>query len=144
MFSEILVPTDGSSGSAKALERAISLASKYDATLHALYVVDVRVSYDTGGAGVVEPMRQAGEDAVTAAVDQAREAGVESVTGEVVEGVPTRSILDYADENGVDLIVMGTHGRTGIEHFVLGSVTEKVVRLSEVPVLTVPIRETEE
>lgn len=141
MFTNILVPTDGSSGSAEALERGISLAAKYDATLHALYVVDVRVGYDTGGAGVIEPMQEAGEDAVSAAVEQANDAGVEDVTGEVVEGVPTRSILDYADENGVDLIVMGTHGRTGFEHFVLGSVTEKVVRLSDVPVLTVPIRD---
>jgi len=52
-------------------------------------------------------------------------------------GEPYESVLDYADEHDIDIIVMGTHGRTGLDHHLLGSVTEKVVRTSDVPVLTV-------
>jgi nucleotide-binding universal stress UspA family protein len=59
-------------------------------------------------------------------------------TRPVVEwGEPYESVLDYADEHDIDIIVMGTHGRTGLDHHLLGSVTEKVVRTSDVPVLTV-------
>jgi nucleotide-binding universal stress UspA family protein len=60
---------------------------------------------------------------------------VDTVTA-IERGPPHRAILDYADENAIDLIVMGTHGRTGIERYLLGSVAEKVVRTSDVPVLT--------
>lgn len=59
------------------------------------------------------------------------------VETDVRRGNPHREILDYADEHAVDLVVMGTHGRTGLDRYLLGSVTEKVVRLSNVPVLTV-------
>jgi len=60
----------------------------------------------------------------------------------VLRGTPYESILDYADDNAVDLIVMGTHGRTGVDRYLLGSVTEKVVRTADVPVLTVRMEES--
>jgi nucleotide-binding universal stress UspA family protein len=70
-------------------------------------------------------------------IEQAESAGVETIEGVVSSGTPHRAILDYVDEEDVDLVVMGTHGRTGLDRYLLGSVTEKVVRLSDAPVITV-------
>ena len=85
----------------------------------------------------VEAQGQAIVDEVANALD-----GVETRTA-VLGGTPHEVILDYADDHDVDLVVMGTHGRTGIDRYLLGSVTEKVVRLADTPVLTVRQRETE-
>ncbi|WP_459194326.1 universal stress protein [Halosimplex sp. J119] len=137
MYDDILVPTDGSAGARRALEEAIELAAQFDATVHSLYVVDVAAfSSEAGAVDIVESFEQMGENSVDSAVERAREAGVDA-TGTVVTGTPHRSILDYIDDNAVDLVVMGTHGRTGLERYLLGSVTEKVVRTADVPVLTV-------
>ena len=138
MYDEILVPTDGSDAAEAALEQAIELASAYGARIHGLYVVDV-TSYSTleaGGDIVLETLEQEGSDAVERVFDAAERAGVD-VTTSVVSGTPHRDILEYADDHDVDLIVMGTHGRTGLDRYLLGSVTEKVVRGAGVPVLTV-------
>jgi nucleotide-binding universal stress UspA family protein len=138
MYDKILVPTDGSEATDRAVENAVDIASRYDATLHVLYVVDASVyaSIETGADVVVGALEKEGETAVRDVVDRAEAAGVD-VVSDVVTGSIHREILDYADEHGVDLIVMGTHGRTGLDRYLLGSVTEKVVRRSEVPVLTV-------
>lgn len=141
MYDDILLPTDGSEQSFKAAAHALDLASTYDATLHALYVIDTRTSLlAVSKADVRETLREVGEQASTDAFSRleplAQEAGVEFVTG-VVEGSPEERIVDYATEHSVDLIVMGTHGRTGLGRRLLGSVTEQVVRSAPVPVLTV-------
>jgi len=68
---------------------------------------------------------------------RAKAAGVESIRGSVAGGSPYRQILASAEEHDIDLIVMGTHGRRGIDRYLLGSVAEKVVRTAEPPVLTV-------
>jgi nucleotide-binding universal stress UspA family protein len=70
-------------------------------------------------------------------IQQAEAAGVNTIEGVVAQGAPHQAILDYVDEHDIDLVVMGTHGRTGLDRYLLGSVTEKVVRLSDAPVLTV-------
>ncbi|MFC6825545.1 universal stress protein [Halopelagius fulvigenes] len=138
MYERILVPTDGSEAADGAIRNAIDIASQYDATIHALYVVDASVytSIETGADLVVESLEEEGQKAIAEVTDRARAAGVESESA-VVSGSTHQSILDYADDHGIDLIVMGTHGRTGIDRYLLGSVTEKVVRRSDVPVLTV-------
>jgi nucleotide-binding universal stress UspA family protein len=139
MYERILVPTDGSAGASAALEEAIGLAEQFGATVHSLYVVDITAIQPGTGAGsvdVVESFERMGEETTERAVERAREAGVDA-TGSVVSGKPHRAIIDYAEENDVDLVVMGTHGRTGIERYLLGSVTEKTVRAADVPVLTV-------
>ena len=138
MYDEILVPTDGSEASRRAIEHAVDLASKYGARIHALYVVDTSVyaTLETGAEVVVEALEEEGESAVRAVEDAAREAGVEVVT-EVADGSVHDAIAAYVDDNDVDLVVMGTHGRTGLDRYLLGSVTERVVRTSDVPVLTV-------
>ncbi|WP_135365436.1 universal stress protein [Halosimplex halophilum] len=143
MYEDILVPTDGSAGASAALDEAIDLAGQFGATVHSLYVVDVAsLGTEAGAVDVVESFEQMGENATEAAATRARDAGVEA-TGSVATGTPHRAILDYVDDNGIDLVVMGTHGRTGLERYLLGSVTEKVVRTAEVPVLTVRADEDE-
>jgi nucleotide-binding universal stress UspA family protein len=139
MYDRILVPTDGSEGTEGAVDHAIDLATTYDAALHALYVVDTNVHVDGSAAGTFDAIESAGRRAVDEVLERAEAAGVETVEGAVVEGTPHRAILDYADEHAVDLVVMGTHGRTGLDRYLLGSVAEKVVRLSDAPVLTVRI-----
>ncbi len=139
MYERVLVPTDGSEGSTVAIDHALDLARTYGATLEALYVVDTaNVSTEVTGGAVIEAMERTGRKAVDAVAERAAAAGVDC-DGEIARGTPHRAILDHAEESGADLIVMGTHGRTGLTRYLLGSVTEKIVRLSEVPVLTVRI-----
>jgi nucleotide-binding universal stress UspA family protein len=135
MYGDVLVPTDGSDGADEATERAVDLATTYDAAIHALYVVDTNVGGE--GVGALGALEAAGRKAVDDVIERAEAAGVETVEGTVGRGAPHRAILEYADEHGVDLIVMGTHGRTGLDRYLLGSVAEKIVRLSDAPVLTV-------
>jgi len=146
MYNDILLPTDGGLGVERALEHALELARRYDATLHVLYVVDTR-DYNTLPESkwltVEDDLVEAGEDAVGLVRDRATEAGVE-VTTTVGRGVPHQEILSYAADNGVDLVVMGTHSRTGLNRFLLGSVTEKVVRSADVPVMVVRLAESDD
>ncbi len=142
MYDDILIPTDGSDGALKAFEHALELAEMYDSTVHLLYVVEPIHTADVGTEQVLDAMRAEGERSLKELADRAEPNGVEAVT-EVRIGSPHREILEYADEEGMDLIVMGTHGRTGLSRHLLGSVTEKVVRISETPVLTVRRDEAE-
>ena len=138
MYDRILVPTDGSDQSERAFEQALDLALTYDAELHLLNVVDVSsLAGEFDSVAVVDSLEESGRKMTHRLRDRAEEAGVETVETLVREGVPYSTILDYADDNDVDLVVMGTHGRTGLDRYLLGSVTERVVRKSDVPVLTV-------
>lgn len=138
MYDDILIPTDGTEAVEPAIEHALDLADTYGARLHALYVVDqgTYVGIDARAGIVVETLETEGERAVEAVRERAEAAGI-PVDATVTRGSPYREILDYADERGIDLIVMGTHGRRGVDRYLLGSVTEKVVRSAGVPVLTV-------
>jgi nucleotide-binding universal stress UspA family protein len=144
MYSDILVPTDGSDASAVALDHALSLATQYDARVHGLYVVDWEPYglVEEGKSIVVDSLHDEGAAAVASIEEAAESAGVDVRTS-VVEGDIHRHIVDYADDEGIDLIVMGTHGRRGLDRLILGSVTERVVRSSPVPVLTVRQRPTD-
>ena len=140
MYDDVLLPvaTDQTAGvDDPALEHALDLAERDDATLHALTVVDPTVieplAVDT--EGVREAMEQRAEETVEAVVDRARERGVDA-EARVGHGPPAATITDYAEN--VDVVVMATHGREGLKHALLGSVTERVVRTSPAPVLTVP------
>ena len=136
MFDHILIPTDGSETASEAAERGIQLADEQGATVHVLYVVQ-RVQGTDGATGIVmEAMREAGERTVGEVAEQAEANGLDATT-EVTVGTPHREILEYVESNDIDLVVMGTQGRTGVGRYLLGSVTEKVVRLSDVPVLTI-------
>jgi nucleotide-binding universal stress UspA family protein len=145
MYDTILVPTDGSAAVVEPVERAVDLAESYDATVHALYVVDSSAygTLDMSTSVVVDSLEEEGETAVGYVADEAEAAGVPVETA-VVHGTPHRTIMDYVDEHDVDLVVMGTHGRRGVDRFLLGSVTEKVVRTAPVPVMTVRVPDEEE
>lgn len=142
-FDAILVPTDGSDSARAAVDHAIELAGATGATLHIVHVVDLGVVWDEAGAGrVLEALEEAGQSALETALDSAKGTDVSTVEAAVLSGAPHRAIVEYAHDHDVDCIVMGTHGRTGIERYFLGSVTERVVRLADVPVITVKERET--
>lgn len=137
MFERILVPTDGSEHAEVALEYAIDLASRFESTVHVLHVVDSRLLEN---APHYDSVLADAEQLIDSIV--AEHAGVDvPVEGEVATGVPHTAILDRVDDEAADLIAMGSHGRTGPERFLLGSVTEKVLRRSDVPVLTVKLRD---
>ncbi|AUV84006.1 universal stress protein [Salinigranum rubrum] len=138
MYHRILLPTDGSEASLAALDHALDLTGRFDAALDVLYVVDTgALPLDAHSRALFDAADQAARGTVADMVDRAERRGVERVTGEVREGSPSEVVLDYAADHDVDLVVMGTHARTGVERYLLGSVTERVLRASPVPVLTV-------
>ena len=143
MYETILFPTDGSDPSFRALDHALDLADAYGATLHALYVVDTTYPYADFDGGSIDPeplfraLREEGERTLDEVEERADDAGIPLVSATRESGYVHRAILEYADENDVDVIVMGTHGRRGLDRWILGSVTERVVRTADVPVLTV-------
>ena len=146
MYGRILVPTDGSAGTRRAIEHAIDLADAHDATIHGLYVVNTAsyASFSTEATweGIGDMLQDEGEHAVDEIASLAEARGVEVETA-VLNGSPSTEIVRYAEREGCDLIVMGTHGRGGIDRLLLGSVAERVVRSSTVPVLTVRVGEAE-
>jgi len=142
MYDRILVPTDGSKGTAESIDHATAIAREQDATVVVLYVVDQRqyraASRDTKDE-VIESLREEGERAVDEAATWLAEEGVDVET-EIRDGIPYKTILKYADESEIDLVVMGTHGQTGRDRRVaLGSVTERIVKNTTKPVLVVDI-----
>lgn len=137
MYENVLVPVDGSDPALAAVEHAARLATVHDAQLHLLHVVDTGAVVESASVDVLGAMEEAGERALENAREVAAEAGAESIEASIAQGVPHRAIVDSVDQLDADVVVMGTHGRTGLERFLLGSVTEKVVRLSPVPVTTV-------
>ncbi|RYJ08414.1 universal stress protein [Halogeometricum borinquense] len=137
-YGDVLVPTDGSDGAAAALDPAVDIASTYDARLHALSVVDpMAMGIDARPDRIAEQLEDAARTAVETVEERARDASISAIKTAVESGPPYRAIRSYADANDIDLIVMGTHGRSGIERYLLGSVAEKTVRTSSVPVMTV-------
>jgi nucleotide-binding universal stress UspA family protein len=135
----ILVPVDFSEYAEQALEDAIGLASKLPAHLTLLHVIHmVPLGIVDGGATLPQSYLQALEAEAQHRMEAYRQrvqaAGLEGAVI-MVHGVPFQSIVDTARDQNVDLIVIGTHGRTGLAHVFLGSVAEKVVRLAPCPVL---------
>jgi len=135
----ILVPTDFSEYADDALQYAIELAKTLQARLTILHVYDLP-SYALGevSPSVIDDTLQAMEthaqQQIQNALARVLKAGLQG-DSVIVEGAPFQAILDTAKNKGADLIVMGTHGRTGLTHILMGSVAEKVVRLASCPVL---------
>lgn len=137
MYESILLPTDGSEASKAAYDHAMEIAERFDATLHVLYVADTtEYSTVTFENNVVDSLEREGKQVVDGVVEDAEARDVDAV-GVVMQGGAYETIQSYVDENGVDMVVMGTHGRSGFDRIVLGSVTEHVVRTADVPVVTV-------
>jgi nucleotide-binding universal stress UspA family protein len=145
MYDRILVPTDGSAGVERAVDHAVSLAAEHDAAVHAIHVVNTAnfaaMPLEASVEGVEDMLRDDAEAAVRAVVDRAEAAGVTAETV-VADGTPSNEIVRYAEEEDCDLIVMGTHGRGGIDRLLLGSVAEKVVRAADVPVMTMQVSDS--
>ncbi|HMB50813.1 MAG TPA: universal stress protein [Natronoarchaeum rubrum] len=136
-YDSILVPTDGSEHASRAMERAVDLARRHDATLHVLSVVDVMaVGVDVRADLMIDQLEERAHEAVEDAGAEAGEAGVDVVTDTIVGSIP-REIRSYAEDEEIDLLAMGTHGRRGVDRVLLGSVTERVLRTAPAPVLTV-------
>jgi nucleotide-binding universal stress UspA family protein len=138
MYKRILLPTDGSTTSNAALEEALKLAKTCGAVVRVIYVCEP-MSYvlAEGPVDLAPAVRRQGEQILVEAAGRASAVGVSAET-ELIESGDQRvaaSIVEEAVHSGCDLIMMGTHGRRGFEHLVLGSVAEGVLRRATVPVL---------
>ncbi|MFB6092955.1 MAG: universal stress protein [Haloquadratum sp.] len=140
-YRRVLVPTDGSECANEALGVGSDLAVATDARLDVLSVVDVTsFGLDARVDLQLDQLESSAQTVVDDAVGVATDAGLapDAVTGDVRTGTsPVREINAYVDDNDVDLVVVGTHGRTGLDRYLLGSVTEKLLRTTTVPVMTV-------
>ncbi|UPM44145.1 universal stress protein [Halocatena salina] len=154
MYDTILVPTDGSAVAEGAVNHALNLAEMYDADVHALYVIDTSAMDISLGTEQVDRIRQGQYDEMSEIQDRANQAtgavaeqavqyGLE-VTEAVAAGQPHDRIDGYAEDHGVDLIVMGSAGRGGVKRVLLGSVAERTLRTTTVPVLVVDVHEGED
>jgi len=143
-FTRILVPTDFSAPSNGALASAKTLATRFGASLHLLHVLDdpfvagafAADVYAPPPAGLRESWLKGAETLLATQLAPEEKADFHSTTA-VVFGPPARAIVEYAGTHGIDLIVMGTHGRGGMAHLLIGSVAERVVRTALCPVMTV-------
>ncbi|MEF8814561.1 MAG: universal stress protein [Halovenus sp.] len=139
-YEDVLLPTDNSEGAEVAIEWGITLAGVYDATIHTIYSVETSRFRGPEGVGeIYEALEQTGRNALETVRERARAADV-SVAGSIASGPAAHAILSYGEEQDVDLIVMGTHGRSGASRYLIGSVTETVVRNATVPVCCVPMQ----
>jgi len=141
--NRILVPVDFSDHSKRALECAKTLAQKFDASLHLLTVVPNPFVLPSPGplyvplpTDYLEGLRRDAESQIGGLLT-ADERALFRAESAVVFGDPSTEIADYASRANIDLVVMGTHGRSGVAHMVLGSVAERVVRTMSCPVVTV-------
>ena len=142
----ILLPTDGSECSAKAMAYALSFAKQYGARVVALHVIDqrweeqTRVAFAEVGQDLTRKIRDGYAEEARRILREVAEAGAKAgapVETRVVTGIPSEDIVRVGKDLPADVIIMGTHGRTGISHLFLGSVAERVVRRAPCPVLTV-------
>ncbi|PCR91056.1 universal stress protein [Natrinema ejinorense] len=136
MYQDLLLATDGSDAARRATDHGIELAGELEATLHVLSVSEA-------GPQATEKqdrLRSEPDDEAVSAAESAREAagreGVD-VTTDIRQGVPQEQIVDYAETNPIDMVIVGTAGRSGLDHLISGSVAEEIVRNAPVPVLTV-------
>ena len=142
MYDQILIPTDGSQGITEVLPHALDLARNHDARVHTLYVVDRRqyiAAPDEIKEQIRETLKTDGKNAVSRIESDVESAGLR-VVSRVQTGIPHREILKYISENEIDLVVLGTHGRTGRDRLVhLGSVTERVLKNASIPSFIVSV-----
>jgi nucleotide-binding universal stress UspA family protein len=143
MFEKILIATDGSKHSERAAEMGVEIARLSGGKITAAYVADTgRLSHlpaDMALASIRDIMLMEGDEATEHVKKLANKAGI-TCEKVVAEGNPSEELLKLGE--GMDLVVMGRVGRSGLDRFLLGSVAEKIVRNSKVPVLAVPGDET--
>jgi nucleotide-binding universal stress UspA family protein len=139
-YERILVPTDGSEASETTLSHALTIADDHGAAVHALSVIDTRITRsapDESREGVEGALEHEAESAVERVERATTDAGLEATTA-IERGRPDREILAYAEGAGIDLIVIGAHGKSPREKLAtMGSVSERVVDGAGCPVLVV-------
>ena len=143
-IKKILVPTDFSKNSEAAFGAAVGLARKFGANIHVLHVVEPAAAAPLALAGILpqgeilDRLESSAEEMMQAFLKKhGKDAATESL---VAIGTPSAEVARYAKRNRIDLIVMATHGRTGLAHLVMGSVAERVVQTAGIPVLTIPTK----
>ncbi|MBZ6495417.1 universal stress protein [Natrinema longum] len=141
MFDTVVVATDGSDSVKRAVDVALDLADRFDAEVHALSVIDAS-EVDASPQQLRDELRTALETTADAALATVAERADGDVTTATREGRPAVEICEYAREVDADVVATGTRGRHGENRLLLGSVAERIVRTSPVPVLTVRQLET--
>lgn len=140
LFKKILIATDGSDYTKNSIDYGLELAKNTEAKLYVIYVIDTAafasIPMDAAWESMYDLLKQEGDEATKYVADKA-EAEALTVERLTTEGHPAEEIIKYAEKNSMSLIVMGTLGKSGLDRFLLGSVAEKVVRTSKIPVLVV-------
>ncbi len=143
LYKKLLIATDGSEYTKKAIDYGIDLAINTEAKLQAIYVVDTgayrSIPLSAPEEYAFSLLRKEGDMAIKYVADTAEIAGLE-VEGIIAEGHPAEEIIKYAEKNSIDIIVIGTLGKSGLDRFLLGSVADKVIRNSKIPVIVVPVK----
>jgi nucleotide-binding universal stress UspA family protein len=147
MLDKIMIATDGSEASEHAADLGIGLAKSSAGKVIAVYVVDIQRLVQLHGyatlpglkESLLDAMIKEGEEAVMYIEETSKESGI-ACDKAILKGNPSDELLRYSKEIGADILVMGNIGRTGISRFLLGSVADKVVRHSEIPVMMVPFK----
>lgn len=139
LFKKILIATDGSKRTQTAVEKGLEIARQEHSKVYAVYVVDTvtftSIPMDVTWENMYQLLKDEGEEAVRQ-IKEAAGPGADVET-HVLEGNPAVEITRFASENGIDLIVVGTLGKSGIDRILLGSTAEKVIRISNCPVLVI-------
>ena len=140
MYDTILIPTDGSDVATTAARYGLALAERFDATVHVLSVVDPD-RFVTDAVGDVDDLisrqRARLHDRARSVVDRIAAESAVAVETHVVEGRPSAALASAIDDYDADLVAMGTHGRSGVDRYLLGSLAERTLRTAHVPVLAV-------
>lgn len=139
MHETILIATDGSENAERAVNYGIDLAEAYDATVHALYVIETEATYILTVSlsdNQMDEYKEYGEETVTDVVERAAERNLEG-TGVVRSGRVAEEIVDYAEENDIGTIVMGQVGRGATIDKYIGGTAEKVMRTTDIPVTAI-------
>jgi len=148
-IKNILLPTDFSNLSLTAANYAVDIAKQYGAKIHLLNVLEktppilaIR-SLDLSEDKIIKTIDQDAENSLNKALEKINQDKSVEILPVIKKGVDFEVIVDYCESNNIDLIVIATHGRTGILHTLLGSVAEKVIRYARCPVLVITPSETE-
>jgi len=138
LFEKILIATDGSEKNQSAVEKGLEIAHECDSTVYAVYVIEEKMltsaPSEVSTAGVYKKLEEEGESAVKRVQSSATGVNVEPV---ILSGRTAHEITRFAHEKKVDLIVIGTLGKSGIGRLILGSVAELVIRTADCPVMVV-------
>lgn len=146
-YKKILIPTDNSKVSIEAAKQALEIAKLMNSKVYVIYVVDIMpfVGLPTEGfwESMKEILEEEGKEAFNKIESIAKEFDI-NIVSEILEGNPAKEIVEYANKKNINLIVMGTSGKSGIDRLLLGSVAEKVSKRAQCPILLVKMKENED